>query len=207
MADPIEPALLDQYAHRESVVHRAPPGLKLAMLIAVVATVALFEPGAVLFGSVAVGLVAVAAASRVPARFLLRKLLLVEPFVLGVVAMTLFQADGIHRFVVTLTRSTLCLSASILVATTTPFTEFLGVLRAWRLPPILVATLALTYRYLFVLVDEALRMRRARAARTFTRTRRLRWESLASVAAHLFTRGVARAERIHSAMSARGWQP
>jgi len=169
--------------------------------------VALLPPRPAVFGAVAAVLLGVAAASRVPAGFLLRKLLLVAPFVLGMAVMTLFQPDGAHRFAVTLTRSTLCLFASILFAATTPFTDFLAVLRAWRLPGVLAATIALTYRYLFVLVDEALRMRRARIARTFTRGRRTQWSALSSVAARLFARGVARAERIQSAMAARGWQP
>jgi cobalt/nickel transport system permease protein len=169
--------------------------------------VALLPARPIVYASAAALLGAIALASRVPVRFLLRKLLLLEPFVLGVVAMTLFQSDGLHRFLVTLTRSTLCLAASILFAATTPFTDFLAVLRAWRLPPLLTATLALTYRYLFVLVDEALRMRRARAARTFARGRRPRWHALSTVVARLFVRVTARAERIHAAMSARGWQP
>ena len=204
---PIEPVLLDRYADLDSPVHRAPPALKLGGLLAVVALVALAPPRAEVYAAVTALLAAVAAASRVPPRFLLVKLLTLSPFVLGVVAMTLFQPDGVHRFTVTLTRSLLCLSASVLLAATTSFSDFVAVLRAWRLPPLLVASLSLTYRYLFVLLDEALRMRRARAARTFTRGRAPVWRALGTVMAHLFVRVTERAERIHAAMCARGWSP
>ena len=188
-------------------MHRAPPGLKVGGLVGLVALVALTPPRVEVYAGVAALLVAVAAASRVPPRFLLLKVLMLEPFVLGIVAMTLFQPDGVHRFAVTLTRSTLCLSASVVLAATTSFSDFVAVLRAWRLPPLLVASLSLTYRYLFVLLDEALRMRRARAARTFTRGRVPVWRALGTVMARLFVRVTERAERIHGAMCARGWNP
>ncbi len=77
-------------------------------------------------------------------------------------------------------------------------------LRRVRVPAILVTTLGLTERYLVVLRDEASRMRRARKARTFVRSRRAAWTASASVAAHLFVRTSLRAERIHAAMLARG---
>src|SRR5262245_33004116 len=120
--------------------------------------------------------------------------------------MTLFQPDGPHRFAVALTRSTLCLFASVLLAATTPFSDFLAVLRSWRLPALMVTTIALTYRYLFVLADEAQRMRRARDARTIARDHTSRWHALSTVVAQLFVRSTSRAERIHAAMCARGWK-
>jgi cobalt/nickel transport system permease protein len=187
-------------------VHRAPAAAKVLGLVACVTLVALAPPRFDLYAAVATLLLAAAAASRVPPRFLLRKLLLLEPFVLGIVFMTLFQPDGPHRFAVALTRSSLCLFASVLLAATTPFSDFLAVLRGWRLPPLLVTTIALTYRYLFVLADEASRMRRARDARTFVRGRASTWRSLSTVIAQLFVRSTDRAERIHAAMCARGWK-
>lgn len=202
----MEAVLLDQYAALDSPVHRWPAGAKLAGLIALSAAMGLWRvPSPWLFAGFAVGLAGVAAASRLPPRFLLKKILLLEPFVLGIVAMTLFQPDGLHRFALALSRSTLCLFATVLFAATTPFSELLFALRRWRLPPLMVTTLALTYRYLFVLTDETLRMRRARAARTLVPGRAREWRAVSSVIARLFVRASDRAERIHSAMCARGW--
>jgi cobalt/nickel transport system permease protein len=72
-------------------------------------------------------------------------------------------------------------------------------------PGLLVTTLALMHRYLFVLNDEAGRMRRARACRTFERSRRCTWMVSAEVVGRLFVRASERAERIYLAMCARGW--
>jgi energy-coupling factor transporter transmembrane protein EcfT len=57
-----------------------------------------------------------------------------------------------------------------------------------------------------VLVEEAERMRRARASRTFTRQRRARWQTLSTVVGQLFVRASERAEHIYDAMCARGWK-
>jgi cobalt/nickel transport system permease protein len=79
-------------------------------------------------------------------------------------------------------------------------------MRRMRVPSLLVTTLALAYRYLFLFIDEAERMQRARAARTFSAGRSHWWHAAASVAAMLFVRATERAERIFAAMCARGWR-
>ena len=50
----------------------------------------------------------------------------------------------------------------VLLAATTPFSEIVRVLREWRVPALLLTTLTLMDRYLFVLVEESGRMQRAR---------------------------------------------
>jgi cobalt/nickel transport system permease protein len=80
------------------------------------------------------------------------------------------------------------------------------VLQRVRVPGLLITTIALMHRYLFVLADEAERMRRARLSRTFTRGKRFGWGSLATVVGQLFVRASERAERIYDAMCARGWK-
>ena len=105
-------------------------------------------------------------------------------------------------------RSTLCLLTMVLLSNTTPFSAILQVLRRVRVPGLFVTTLALMYRYLFVLVNEAERMHRARASRTFTRksSRHHLWRALGTVIGQLFVRSTERAERIYAAMLARGWK-
>jgi cobalt/nickel transport system permease protein len=61
-------------------------------------------------------------------------------------------------------------------------------------------------RYRFVLLDELDRMATARRARTFARGRELPWRTLGGLIGLLFLRTFERAERVHGAMVARGWQ-
>jgi cobalt/nickel transport system permease protein len=194
--------LFDHYARTDSPIHRLPATLKLVVALLLVLLLVLIPPGW-WFLCVALGLVAAAGLSRIPPVFLVRRLLLLEPLVLGVAVLALLQPGGLRTFAMILTRSTLCLFTMILLANTTPFSEILGVLRRVHFPGLLITTLALMYRYLFVLADEAERMQRARQARTFGRTQ---WSVLATVLGQLFVRSTERAERIYAAMCARGWK-
>jgi cobalt/nickel transport system permease protein len=205
---------LDRYSRLDSPVHRLPAALKLALaLIFVFVTVALPLAAREWFIGLFATLVAVAALSRIPWSFLLKRLLFLEPFVLGVAILTLFQSNGIRVFATIFVRSTLCLLTMVLLSNTTPFAAVLQVLRRVRVPALFVTTLALMYRYLFVLVDEAERMHCARASRTFiSKTFRFRahhirvWQALGTVIGQLFVRSTERAERIYAAMCARGWK-
>jgi cobalt/nickel transport system permease protein len=151
-------------------------------------------------------LVAVAALSRIPPGFLLKRVLLLEPFVLGVALLAVFQPGGWRLMLLLIVRCTLCLLTMILLSNTTPFAELLRVLKKVHVPALMITTLALMYRYIFVLADEALRMRRARMSRTFVAKRRWQWQTLATVISQLFVRASERAERVYAAMCARGWQ-
>jgi cobalt/nickel transport system permease protein len=198
---------LDRYSRLDSPVHRLPAAAKLAATLLVVVAVLLVPPSRPRVLAVfLVLLLAVSALSRIPARFLATRVLLLEPFVIGVALLALFQPGGARVFLFLVARSTLCLLALVLLSNSTPFSELLRVLRAVRVPALLVTTLSLMYRYLFVLVDEAQRMRRARASRTFARQRGRAWHSASTVVSQLFVRSSERAERIYSAMCARGWR-
>lgn len=195
----------ERHSRRDSPVHRLPAGLKVAIALGSVLLTVLLP--VTMAAGIALGLIAVVAISRLPVGDLLKRLLLVEPFVLSVAVLTLFQPDGPAKFGVIVAKSTVCLATMIVLANTTPFTETLRVARRVRVPALLVTTIALLYRYLFVLVDETQRMQRARQARTFRpRSRRERWQMLGALAGELFVRSTERAERIYTAMCARGWR-
>lgn len=104
-----------------------------------------------------------------------------------------------------LAKDTLAFVATVLLVLVTPFPELLRALRRLGAPAVLVATLQFMYRYLFVLTDELDRMVTARRARTFRRSGRLDWGLLTGLIGVLFLRAFERAERVHAAMLARGW--
>jgi len=198
---------LDKWSRLGSPIHRAPSALKLALALAtVVASVVTPFPRWWVFVVIAVSLALVALMSRVPVPFLLRRLVLLEPFVGGIAVLSAFQPDGTRVALSIVVKSTLCLATMILLTNTTPFAEILGTFRQLHVPAVLITVLALMYRYLFVLIDEAERMQRARRSRTFTNERTHVWKSLAALVGQLFVRSTERAERIYAAMCARGWR-
>jgi cobalt/nickel transport system permease protein len=198
---------LNPYHHRSGPLHRLRPGLKLAAALGFIFTVVLLPRMAwTAFGAAGAVLLVLAAVSRVPAGLLLKRLLMVEPFALGVALLALFQEDGPRIFAAMMAKSTLCLSCMVLLSATTRFTCLLRVLWHCRVPPLLVTTLALMHRYLFLLVEETGRLLRARRSRTFRDDRASLWQAGAEVIAELFVRSSGRAERVYAAMCARGWK-
>ena len=199
--------LSHHHAHAASPIHRLPAEWKLGVALVVILGTALFPAGwRVWFAGVAAALIVGVWVSGIAPWFLIKRLLLLSPFVLGVALANAFQPAARADWRELALRGMLCLATVVLVSNTTPFNEVLRVLRRARVPALLVTTLALMHRYLFVLADERERMRRARASRTFTRGRRFTWHALASVAGQLFIRASERAERIYDAMCARGWK-
>lgn len=198
---------LDRYSSLRSPVHRAPAMLKAPFALGVMLLIVALPPTSPLpFAGISLLLLALLLASRVPPLFIAKRILLLEPFVIAVGALALLQADGLVRFAWIALRSTLSLATVLLLSNTTPFADLLAVLRRLRVPAVFVNTLAMMYRYIFILSDEMLRTLRARRSRTFARRNARSWTLLSSVLGQLFLRSAGRAERIYQAMIARGWQ-
>ena len=191
----------------DSPVHRLPAAAKLwAALAMIVGTVLVPWGWHGWFIAMAALLMLAAALSGISIWFLIRRLLLLSPFVLGVILVNVLQSPARGGWLALAAKSGLCLFTVVLLSNSTPFGKVLIVLRSARVPALLVTTLALMHRYLYVLLDESERMRRARASRTFQRQRRMRWHLLGTVIGQLFVRASERAERIYAAMCARGWK-
>jgi cobalt/nickel transport system permease protein len=122
--------------------------------------------------------------------------------------------QGLERFASIAWKSWLSVQVAILLTATTPFPSLLQAMRSVRIPAVLVAIIALMWRYTFVLADEAKRLMRARDARSGDASRpglrsggTLRWRAAVTggMAGSLFLRSYERAERVHSAMVSRGY--
>jgi cobalt/nickel transport system permease protein len=195
------------HGHRDSPVARLSAGLKLGVALVIIVGTVLLPPRAVgWFAGAALLLLVAMVVSRIPPLFLLKRLAWLSPLILSVALVNALQPAARGGWGVVATKSTICLLTIILVSNTTPFSQILRILKAVRVPGLLITTLALMHRYLFVLVEEAERMRRARASRTFTRRRVMHWQALSTVVSQLFVRASERAERIYDAMCARGWR-
>lgn len=198
---------IDRFSRNQSPIHRLSAPLKAGTALALIIVVVTAPMGAWwLFGVAALFLASIVLLSRIPVLFVLSRVLLLEPFALGGAMLSLFQPAGAVVFATLMVKSTLCIATIVLLSNTMPFAALLNLLKKLGMPSLLVTTLGLMYRYIFVLVDEGERMRRARVSRTFSPNRRRRWSTLASVIGLLGIRSMERSERIFAAMRARGWQ-
>jgi cobalt/nickel transport system permease protein len=197
----------DLFIERNSPIHRLPGTVKLVTGLLLVIGIALTPRNSWDFYAVAACLlIVVAILARLPLKRIALRVLVFEPVIGGVALLSLLQPNGLHTFLGLIVKSTLCLCCMMVMAAVTPFTEFLTGLRRIRVPALMVTTLALMSRYLFLLADEMSRMHRARASRTFTTKRAKRGYLLSTIVAQLFARTSLRAERVYAAMCARGWR-
>lgn len=199
--------LSHHHSHAHSPVHEMPAALKLGLgLIVIIGTVLAPLDWIAWFVSVGCILLLAIVLSRLPLLFLLKRLALLSPFIIGVALVNAWHPAPRVQWQAVALKSSLSLLTVILISNTTPFSKILRVLKMVRVPALLITTIALMHRYLFVLAAEAERMRRARLSRTFRRDSRFQWRSLSTVIGQLFIRASERAERIYDAMCSRGWK-
>ena len=95
---------------------------------------------------------------------------------------------------------------SLVLLATGPLDATLKAAHSLRVPGLLIQLALLSYRYLFVLADELIRLRRALRVRGFrNRANRHSYRTIGQVCGTLLARGVERAERVHHAMRCRGF--
>ncbi len=224
---------LDPYRPKESPVHALDPRVKLILILAFILCTALTPQAAwpvyILLLSLAVS---AAVLSELGVGYVLKRAALALPFVLAALPVifttsgaSLFtlrlggwsldaSLPGLERFLSIAVKSWISVQAAILLAATTSFPDLLVAMRAVRIPRLLVAIFGLMWRYLFVLVDEALRLLRARAARSGSSgDPKLKtggsviWRARVAggMAGSLFLRGFERSDRIYMAMVSRGY--
>jgi len=142
--------------------------------------------------------------SQVPLGYIVGRTLFILPFI--VLASLAVPWHGLTEIGVLFIRAVLCLMLLILLTNTTRFIELMRGLRKFGFPQILVMNLSFLYRYLFVLTEEAMRMKQARDCRRVARAPfRKELRILSSMLGTLLIRSFERAERMHSAMLSRGY--
>jgi cobalt/nickel transport system permease protein len=209
---------LDRLARQDTVIHRLDPRAKLvatAIFLASVVSHGKYEVAALL--PYAVFPIALASAGRIPFSYLGKKMLAVAPFAVlvgmfnpfidhtvlwhwGSLAIT----GGWVSFAAILLRFALTIGMALTLVAVTPFDDLCLGLQRLGIPRVFALQLQFLYRYLFVLAEEAVRLVRARALRSFGR-RGLGLRAYSSLIGHLLLRTLDRATRIHIAMRCRGF--
>lgn len=101
-----------------------------------------------------------------------------------------------------------CITASasiFFVSVTTPMTEIFSTLRRFHVPAFLAEIMELVYRYIFVLLETAARIRFAQECRLEYCKMKASFYSTAQLISNLFIRAYKQAERTYTAMESRGY--
>ncbi len=221
----------DQYRAHDSPIHRLDPRVKILVTLFFILSNAILPDGSWLAFAVAWLLLLLANdQSEMGLGYTFRRSFVAFPFALAAISaifsplgnplaewnlgfVTLIPTDlGVMRFFSILVRSWLSVQMAILLVATTQFPDLIHAFEHLRAPRSLITIIAFLYRYLFVLSDEALRLLRAREARSaglpgLKGGGRLFWRAkvVGSMAGQLFLRSYERSDRIYNAMLARGY--
>jgi cobalt/nickel transport system permease protein len=157
------------------------------------------------------------AMGKVPPVYLLKKLLIVSPFAVMIgIFNPLMERDilvnlwgiglsgGWVSFVSILIRFVLTVGIALTLIAVTGFNAVCMALDKLGTPRVFVVQLLFLYRYLFVLVDEAARMVRARSLRVFEGGGS-GIKAYGPLVGHLLLRTMDRAQRVYRAMCCRGF--
>lgn len=210
---------LDRLSYRDTVVHRLDPRAKVVATILFAVTVVSFPKYEVLsLLPFFLFPILFSALGDIPAGFIARKVAAVSPFALFIgifnplfdpftvaIAPGVSVSAGWVSFASILLKFALTISAALLLIATTSFPGICRGLRRLGLPALFVSQLLFLYRYLFVLLEEAMRVIRARDLRSFG-GRGTGVRVYVRIVGTLFLRTVERAERIYGAMLARGFR-
>jgi cobalt/nickel transport system permease protein len=212
---------VDRYARLESPVHALDARAKIVALFALIVVCVTTPPKAWFAFCIYAALVLIiAVASEIPLTYLLTRALAVVPFVLavaiflpfmqkggGTVDLGLFHVskEGLLMLFNVTAKSLVSVACVILLSNTTGFSDLMHGFERLHMPKFFTMVMAFMYRYVFIIVDEAERMSRARDSRNY----RGRWiwhaGVIGRIVASLFLRSQERAERVYQAMSARGF--
>lgn len=209
---------MDVLSGMDSPVHRFDPRAKIivtAFFLAAVVSFGKYEISQMMpFVIYPVYLIS---AGNIPAGYILKKVLYVSPFALMIgIFNPLFDHNIIMKLgnsgitggwislMSIMLRFFITVTTALALIACTGFNNICYALHKLGAPRIFVVQLLFLYRYLFVLMEEAARMIRARRLRSFNgKGRGLR--VYGPLVGHLLLRTVNRAQRIHNAMVCRGF--
>ncbi len=224
---------LDPYHPGSSPIHRLDSRIKLLLAVFFILTNALLPTSAWPVYILLLALIlSVELLSELGLSYVLKRSSLALPFVLaalpliftitGPTLLTLpvgpvtihASLTGLARFASITLKSWISVQAAIVLSATTSFPDLLVAMRALHVPRLMVSIFGLMWRYLFVLVDEATRLMRARLARSGQSEKleaktggSLSWRARVTggMAGSLFLRAFERSDRIYMAMLSRGY--
>lgn len=209
---------MDDLGRMDTPAHRLDARAKAVVTLAFVGVVMSFPPCAIsALTPFLLYPVALLSLGRIPLRPILGRLLVAAPFALAIglfnplldrqpvlaVGPVLVTA-GWLSFASILLRFALTVSAALALVACTGMTRLGAGLEQLGVPRVFVVQLLFLYRYLFVVADQGARMKRAVELRA-PGPRPLPLRVYGPLVGHLLLRSMDRAERIHRAMAARGF--
>jgi len=200
-------AFIDTYADLNTPLHKLSAKIKIIFLLffllliifSPIRYIALF----LLYGLVGAALIYL---SKVPLRFIFKRIAEIAPFIIIISISALFKKQGYILFLNCTVKAILAIVLILIASSTTKFNHLLETLREFKVPNIFIHLLSFMYRYSFLLEDEFLRASRAYQSRNInSKDNFSKVKTLSNILGVIFIRTYERAERVYLAMCSRGY--
>ncbi len=218
-------SFIDQYNDLGSFIHQLDPRTKFITTLLFILAVTITPPTRwqvfILYFLLMATLILF---SKVPILYVLKRSLVIMPFVALIAISIPFMKkgevagsyniwlwevsvtySGLQVFANVLAKAWLSVLSLILLTSTTKLTNLLKALEQLWMPGVMVMILSFMYRYIFILVDEVMRMKQARDSRNFGGKRLWQIRTIGNMIGTLFIRSYEKGERVYAAMLARGF--
>jgi cobalt/nickel transport system permease protein len=200
-------AFIDTYADLNTPLHKLNAKTKIIFL-AVILLLIIFSPIRyfalfLLYGLVVAALIYL---SKVPLRFIFKRVAEIAPFIIIISISALFKKQGYILFLNCTVKAILAIALILIASSTIKFNHLLETLRQFKVPHIFIHLLSFMYRYSFLLENEFLRASRAYQSRNINNKDNFsKLKVLSNILGTLFIRTYERAERVYMAMCSRGY--
>ena len=202
----MEHSYIDKYCERDSFLHRLNARTKfLSFFLFIVLITATPPQRYVCLIAYFVIVVMLVCVSKVPVKHFAKSLIEIIPFAIFIVIFVPFFKKSSEGLVIVwnvVVKSFLSILIITLLSSTTKFHHLLAGLQKLHFPKLFIMNLSFMYRYIFVLLDEKMRIERAVASRHHGKIKNFH-KVFGSVIGSLFIRTYQRSERIYSAMCSR----
>jgi len=198
--------VIDRWSRGTSPLHQRDPRAKVAaLLVFLVALSTTPPPAQAAFAAYAILLLLAARLARLPIRGLAGRAALVLPFSATFALLTWWSGDSLRALALA-EKSFLSGLAALLLVGTTPLTGWTAALESWHAPRMLILVIQFVYRYLFVIAEQAQRMRWAALCRGSHGSTSGSFRLAAGLVGVLFARSWQRADGVYHSMLARGFR-
>lgn len=200
-------SFIDQYSNLNSAIHRIDTPFKIiiffSLIIAIVLT-PLRNFSYFIFYAAVVLLAFIL--SKLPFKFVFYRSLAVIPFVIAIsIFLPFMKEDGWFIFWSILLKSYLSALSLIILNSSTKFNHLLKGFQRLKVSKIIIMILSFMYRYIFLILDELMRLNRAKNSRFPKIKKSAAVKILSNMVGMLFIRSYERAERVYLAMCSRGF--
>ena len=212
-------SFLDKYSYISSPVHKIDPVIKLpAALLIILAIVSQPSARLVPFAIYGILVALLVLLSKIPFVFVVKRILLVMPFVLFAavfypisvkltdksIVLSLYH-PAVMKGIAILIKAVLSVTVLVVLVSSERFHNLISAMRRLKMPAVVCVTSALMYRYIFILADESMKTTQARQSRTPGKLRQNRLRVFGNQMAMVFLRSWERSITIYNSMLSKGF--